>query len=93
VHPNGVGNEMMAEGILPALGFTDAEVAQARDFWLDLPGTTLSPHANISLRQYLQLRAVAAKQGLTPEAMLDQMFNQDVQNLLVNPGSALKKSP
>jgi lysophospholipase L1-like esterase len=58
-----------------------------------LTGTTLSPHANISLRQYLQLRAVAAKQGLTPEAMLDQMFNQDVQNLLVNPGSAPKKSP
>ena len=89
VHMNGLGNEMMAADILPALGFTANEIAQERDAWMDQPtGVTLSPRANISVRQYLKLRALASKQGLTPEQLFDQIFNQDVQTMLVDPAAA-----
>ena len=91
VHMNGIGNEMMAAGILPELGLTSSEVAQARDLWLDLPGgMTLAPRADVSVRQYLQLRALASKQGLTPDQLLDQSFNQTLQNMLVDPASNSK---
>jgi lysophospholipase L1-like esterase len=39
VHPNGLGNEMMAAGLLKAFGVPDADVAKAREDWLKMPDT------------------------------------------------------
>jgi lysophospholipase L1-like esterase len=33
VHPNALGNQVMATGVLKAFGFTDAQLAQAKEAW------------------------------------------------------------
>jgi lysophospholipase L1-like esterase len=89
VHMNGPGNEMMAAGILQAFGFTDAQLAQARDMWLDLPGAVdLKPVFSVSVRQYLHLRDLAASQGLGVDEMLNQALAKDMQTMLASPAPA-----
>ena len=83
VHPNGLGHEMMAGGVLKALGFTDAQVADAKKTWADVPGgfTVLFSPA-LTVNQYVQLRTVAAAQGKTVEQMLSADVDEDVKSKL-----------
>jgi lysophospholipase L1-like esterase len=93
VHMNGLGNEMMAAGVLKAFGFTDAQLAQAKESWMDLPGAlTLDVKDAITVRQYLQMRAIAASQGHSIEEMLNEDLDKDVQNHLnaAPPGTPVK---
>ena len=84
MHLNGLGQEMVAADILRALGGTDAQLAEARDLWLDLPtGMDLQPHGNVSVRQYLQLRGLAASQGTSVDDMLNRAMAKDIQAMLV----------
>jgi len=85
VHLNGLGHEMVATEILRTFGFTPAQLAQARDTWLDLPdGMDLIPRGTLSVRQYLQLRSLAAGEGLTVNQLVYEMLQKDLLHLLVN---------
>jgi lysophospholipase L1-like esterase len=87
-HFNGVGDEMMAGDILRAFGFTDAQLAQARDLWLDLTGGMLiQPQSAISVRQYLQLRALATREGISVDALISDTLNNELRDLLLTPAS------
>jgi len=52
VHMNGMGNEIMAAGILKAFGSTDAQIADAKAAWVDLPGAMATvPKGGLSVTQ------------------------------------------
>lgn len=94
VHMNGLGNEMMAVGVLKAFGFTDAQLAQAKESWMDLPGAmTLTVKAPVTVRQYLQLRTMAAGMGQTPEDTLSGDLAKDVQTHLSAASSSAPAKP
>jgi lysophospholipase L1-like esterase len=64
VHMNPLGNRVMATGILRAFGADDAQINQAQAGWLDIPGACpIQTNTAITLRQYVQLDALAASKG------------------------------
>ena len=94
VHMTGMGNEMMAAGVLKVFGFTDAQVAQSKEAWMDLPaGSVITVHDAVTVRQYLHLRAIAAGQGKSIEEMLNEDLGKDVQNELSTPSSTTPAKP
>ena len=89
VHPNGLGHETMAAGVLKAFGLTDAQVAAAKEKWLDLPnGAPLQVSAGLTVRQYQQLRAAAAADGKTIDQVMAEDLNKAVQARLGTPAPA-----
>jgi lysophospholipase L1-like esterase len=83
VHMNFLGDEMMATGILKAWGFTDAQIAQAHEKWLDIPnGVPLTGKMALSPRDYLALSALAASQGKTVDDLLTDSLIKVVTGLL-----------
>jgi lysophospholipase L1-like esterase len=94
VHMNGMGSEMMATGLLKAFGFTDAQLARAKESWLDVPDA-MPLHVKVAatVRQYQQLRAAAASQGHSVEEMLNEDLNKDVQNILGAPAPGAPAKP
>jgi len=83
VHMNPHGNMMMAAGVLRGFGLDDAQLAKARDAWLDLPGgATVSPSLKLTLRQLSALEAAAAKQGKTVQAILQAALEKEVASML-----------
>ena len=89
VHPNGIGHETMAAGVLKAFGLTDAQIAAAKETWLDLPtGSPIVANAAVTVRQYEQLRAAAAAEGKTVDQMISEDVTKAVQARLGGPAPA-----
>jgi lysophospholipase L1-like esterase len=66
VHMNPAGNEMMAVGVLKGFGLSGDQLAKAETAWLDTPkGCELTIKAPITLRQFKQFNAAAAKKGVS----------------------------
>jgi len=85
VHMNGVGNEMMAAGVLKAFGMDDAQLAQVKAAWMDLPDAAPYDIKNrISVRDYIALQKVAAAQKTSVDAMLAADLANDVKNHLAS---------
>ncbi len=83
VHMNPLGNEMMAAGILKAFGVGDGQIKKDRKAWLDMPSTeVLNVKAGISARQYLALKAEAAKRKASVDDMLHLELQKSVDALL-----------
>ena len=80
VHMNGLGNEMMAAGVLKAFGLTDAQIADAKEAWLDVPGSMPMPVTlPLTVREYIQLRKVGDSKGTTVDKMVGDAVQKDVQ--------------
>ena len=80
VHMNCLGNQMMAEGILKAMGVTDAQIAPEKEKWMDIPGAvTVNVSATLTARQYLQFRTEALGQNTSFEYLFDDYLAQDLQ--------------
>ena len=91
VHMNGVGNEMMAGGVLKAFGMDDAQLAQVKAAWMDLPDTSsVDAKARISVRDYAGLQKAASDQGTSVDAMLAVDVDKDVKNHLAPANTAAK---
>lgn len=74
VHMDIKGNEMMAKGVLRALGLNPAQLEKAHEAWLDIPGLS-EVRAKITLRQYDQIEAKAdAANGQTVSSYLSSQF-------------------
>lgn len=83
VHMAPEGDQMMAEGILRALGLDDAQVAKARAAWLDIPASTkLQASLMVSLKDYNRLAAAAAKEGLPVNEYTDRELGKALNALL-----------
>jgi lysophospholipase L1-like esterase len=95
VHMNPDGDQLMAATILRAFGFSDTQLAKARQAWLDLPGGAnlrvnfdaknrkrLTANANVSLRQRPQLQAIADARKLPVDQMLRAIYAEEVKRLL-----------
>jgi lysophospholipase L1-like esterase len=90
VHMNGLGNEMMASGVLKAFGLTDAQIAEQKEAWMDLAKSTpIKLQADVTVRQYLQLRDLAAAQGKSVE----QMAADDLTQLELSKVTAAPAAP
>jgi acyl-CoA thioesterase I len=94
VHMNGLGNEMMAAGVLKAFGLTDDQIAAAKKAWFDLPdGASLSPKISISVRQFEQLQAARARDKQV-DAALNQALNKTVTDYIASlPAAPTPASP
>ena len=82
VHMNPLGNRVMATAILRAFGLDDAQVQAAQAAWLDVPnGCELPVKPAITLRQYEQLDAVAAKEHKSVNEVLGQALARAITDL------------
>jgi lysophospholipase L1-like esterase len=83
VHMAPQGDQMMAEGVLRALGLEDAQVAKAKAAWLDVPASTKLQCAKmVSLKDYNKLAASAAKEGLPVNEYVDREVGKALDALL-----------
>lgn len=83
VHMNPLGDRMMARGILKAFGLSEAELTKANELWLNAPDTCeVAGKAKISLRQYEQLRQMAAKKGSSVGSLIEGETEKVVDELL-----------
>ena len=82
VHMNALGNEMMAAGILKALGFSAAQLAKAKDSWNQIPDAAqIGVKAGLSVPQFLKLRDLAAKQKISIDDLVSKEVSKAVQAL------------
>ena len=80
---NVIGNQMMAVGVLKALGLNEAQIAKAKEHWLDIPQSCeMSGKAKVSIRQFNQLNELAAKRNITVNDLLNKEFVKAVESLL-----------
>jgi hypothetical protein len=83
VHMNALGNQVMAASILRAFGFSPAQVEKTGEYWSDIPGTMqLAGKVGLSMRQYNQLRLVAAQQNRSVADLLNAELHKSVDSLL-----------
>ena len=79
------GDQMMAEGVLRALGLDDAQIAKAKAAWLEIPAAIKLQNSNkmVSLKEYNKLAEAAAKENLSVNEYLDREMGKAIDALLV----------
>lgn len=95
VHMNPDGDQLMAATILRVFGLDSAQLAKARQAWLDLPGGAnlrvnfdtqnrkrLTATANVSLRERAKLQAAAAARKQSVDQLLRAIYAEEVKRLL-----------
>jgi len=92
---NPAGDQLMARGVLQAMGLDEAQIKKAQDSWLDISGAvslrarfdagqgkSLQATARVTMRQSEKLKALAAKEGKPLDAILGDAYKADVTALL-----------
>ncbi len=95
VHMNPDGDQLMAVTILRVFGLDNAQLAKARQAWLDIPGGAnlhvtfnakdrkrLTANVNVSLRERPKLQAAADAKKQTVDQMLRAIYAEEVKRLL-----------
>ncbi len=77
VHMDYAGNKMMADGVLRALGFTDAEIAKGEAAYLQLP-YDINIRPRVTVEEYAKLQAKADAEKLS----VQQLISREVQKLV-----------
>jgi lysophospholipase L1-like esterase len=76
VHMNGYGDQMMATGILQAMGLTPDQIAAAKAKWDDIPGAvSMDVKLSLSINELIKLNTATAGENKP----LDQVFSDDLQ--------------
>jgi lysophospholipase L1-like esterase len=70
VHMNAAGNQMMAVGVLKAFGLGEAQVAKAKEGWMDMPNA-VELRVGLTMRQYENLKRIAESQGKTVQEYIN----------------------
>ena len=74
IHPNALGQEVMALGVLKAMGLTSDQLQKARSSWMDIPHLCdVDLKGGLTLRQYEQLDALAAKQKRPTSELIGEL--------------------
>jgi hypothetical protein len=97
---NPAGDQLMAQGVLRAMGMDEAQLQKAKTFWLAIPdsaalqasyvagrGQVLRATTRVSLGQYEQLQALTRQRGTNLQDMLNDAFAQEARTLLRPTGS------
>lgn len=80
VHMAPPGDQLMAEGVLRALGLDAAQLAKANAAWLAIPkAVSLKPSAAVSLADYSRLMEAAAKQGLSCDEYVGALLSKALE--------------
>jgi lysophospholipase L1-like esterase len=83
VHMNPAGNQMMATGVLKGFGLDADRLRKAQESWLDIPDACeVNGKVRLTLRQYQQLSALAAKQNRPLPDLLNAELGKSVDALL-----------
>ena len=83
VHMNAYGNQMMATGILKALGLSPQQMASSKAAWNDLPGAiVVDVKCKLSINQYLQLQSDTAGENKPVDQVLSDDVTKAVQDRL-----------
>jgi lysophospholipase L1-like esterase len=83
VHMAFAGDVMMAVGMLKTFGLDAAQIAKAREVWLDAPATNqLNAQVSITQRQAQQLEKLAVARNVSVDDLLNQEFSKLVRSLL-----------
>jgi lysophospholipase L1-like esterase len=94
VHMNALGNQMMAAGVLKAMGVTDDQLAQARTSWMAMADVVeINGKTSLSEGDYLKLRARANSQGCTVDELVQDAFKKNLETLLQAPPSEQPANP
>lgn len=79
VHMNPLGNEMMATGILRAMGLSPDQLTTAHNAWLDIPASTpIEATTYVTLRQYEDLTNLAVQQHMGTTDLINKMWTAEV---------------
>lgn len=89
VHLNGIGNQVVASGMLTSWGVSNADISQARILWDELHDAMILPPVAATVRQYREMMALAAKRS---EA-LDRWENDTIKAPLPIVQVTLPKPP
>jgi lysophospholipase L1-like esterase len=82
VHMAPQGDQMMAEGVLMALGLDEAQMAKAKSAWLEIPAAAkVQINKMVSLKEYNKLAEAAAKENLPVNEYLDRELSKAVDAL------------
>ena len=82
VHMNGLGSEMMASGVLKALGCSDGDLAQAEIAWDELPDAMVLSPVKLTVHQYEQMQALAAQRGCSVDKLVNDTFATSMTGLV-----------
>ncbi len=84
VHMAPQGDQMMAEGVLRAIGMDDAQVAKAKAAWLEIPAAVKLQNSNkmLSIKEYNKLSEAAAKENLSVAEYIDRETGKAIDSLL-----------
>ena len=84
VHMAPQGDQMMAEGVLLALGLDDAQIAKAKAAWLEIPASIKLQNSNkmVSIKEYNKLSDAAAKENLSVDEYIDRETGKTIDLLL-----------
>ncbi len=79
IHMNALGNQVMALGVLKAMGLNDAQLKKAQDSWLDIPNLcAVELKGGLTMRQYERLDALAAKQNRPTSEVIGALVSQSL---------------
>ena len=79
IHPNALGHEVMALGVLKAMGLNAAQLEKAQRAWLDIPFLCdVDLKGGLTLRQYEQLDALAAKQNRPTSEVIGELVSKSL---------------
>jgi len=77
VHMNGLGNVMMAKGLLKAFGLSDTQLASSEKEWKNIPNTSnIRLHLGMSMAEAEKLNAVAAKANKSLPQLLTEFLKE-----------------
>ncbi len=81
VHPNALGDEMMATGILRTFGLSDEQLLQQHQTWLDLANAAqVKITVKLTPRQFRALQILAADANQSMDAFLAEKVGPEVQS-------------
>ena len=77
IHPNALGHEVMALGVLKAMGLDVLQLQKAKKSWLDIPVLCdVDLKGGLTLRQYEQLDSLASKQNRPTAELLGELVSK-----------------
>ncbi len=83
VHMNGLGNIMMAKGVLKAFGLTDKQLCDAEKTWKSIPNTSnIRLRLGMSIEEAEKLNAVAAKANKSLQQLFSDFLKEKKAALL-----------
>lgn len=85
VHMNPLGNEMMAIGVLRAVGLGETQLDKARQSWLEVPRSSAVDARNMmTLKQYKQLSQLALARRMSVRDLVNELFTKALDDAVKN---------